>query len=295
MSRGLVSIAAAAAIVMLGACATLPDDPEERAEAEAVNDPLEPTNRAVYDFNSALDKAVMEPVAEAYRENFPDWFRRAVHNFLANLEEPYIAGNDLLQGNPEAAADALGRFMINSTWGLFGTRDVVAETGGAKPHKTDIGVTFAVWGVPEGPYLMLPFFGPASTRDGAGRAADFFAHPTGHVLGAYGLEAAGYAQTGASVLDSRTEYLDPIKEIRRTSLDEYATFRSLFRQNREATINAALAGHKRPAAEVPSTAVPAASGATPAAAPAIPAPAGAGQPGDPDAPSSAVEFIDQKK
>ena len=79
MARSVISLVAALAVTALGACATLPDDPEERAEAEAVNDPLEPTNRALYDFNTFLDSNLMEPVAEAYRENFPDWFRQALH------------------------------------------------------------------------------------------------------------------------------------------------------------------------------------------------------------------------
>ena len=151
-------------VVMLGACTQLPSDPEERAEVEAVNDPLEPTNRVIFDMNMYLDGKILEPVSQAYRDNTPDWLRNGVHSVLVNLQEPYVAGNDLLQGNPQAAADALGRFMINSTFGLLGTNDAVAESGGAKPHSTDIGVTLAVWGVDEGPYLMLPLFGPSNLR-----------------------------------------------------------------------------------------------------------------------------------
>ncbi|RAU23131.1 hypothetical protein CU669_02905 [Paramagnetospirillum kuznetsovii] len=306
MARGLVSVAAAAAVAILGACATLPEDPEERAEAEAVNDPLEPTNRAIYDVNAFLDESIMEPVAQVYSDNFPEWFRQALHNFLNNLNEPYIAGNDLLQGNPRAAADALGRFMINTTFGLLGTQDSLADSGGPKGHKTDIGVTFGAWGFSEGPYLMLPFFGPSNLRDGLGKVADNWANPVGSVISAYGLEAFNNAQMGADIVDGRTELLDPIKELRRTSLDEYAAIRSLYRQNRDAAIAASLNGQVRPGHDGPPSAaaseakpVPA-SATVPAAAP-VSGPAspsmetGAAQSPDPKAAPSAVEFVDPSK
>ena len=199
MVRRLVSVAALAAMAALAGCTTLPDDPEERAEALAVNDPLEPTNRTLFDMNMYLDENVMEPVAEGYRDNFPDWLRQAVHNFMINLEEPYVAGNDLLQGNPAAAADSLGRFMINSTFGLLGFQDAVADSGGAKSHQTDIGVTLGVWGFGEGPYLMLPFLGPSNLRDGAGRVADYWAHPTGAVMASQGLNIFNNVQLGVQM------------------------------------------------------------------------------------------------
>jgi phospholipid-binding lipoprotein MlaA len=313
MRRRLLAATAAMAVTMVAACATLPDDPEERAEAEAVNDPLEPSNRAVYDFNMYLDSNVAEPVAQAYHDNVPDWFRQAVHNLLANLSEPYTAGNDLLQGNPEAAADALGRFFINSTFGMLGTQDVVAETGGPKRHKTDLGVTFAVWGVDEGPYLMLPLLGPSNIRDGAGRVADYFVEPTGVVMGAQGLDMVGNVTMGADILDTRSENLANLREIKRTSIDEYAAIRSLYRQFRDASIKAAREGQKETHAPHPTpdtTGAPAgtvASAATkPATGPASPASTGgasstptkdAGQGGakETDAKPSAVEFVEPGK
>jgi len=281
--------ASAMAMTMLTGCATLPEDPEERAEAEALNDPLEPTNRALFQFNMYLDENLMEPVAEGYRDTFPDWFREAIHNFLVNLQEPYVAGNDLLQGNPRAAADALGRFMINSTFGMLGFRDAVAESGGPKPHKTDIGTTFGVWGFDEGPYLMLPFFGPSNMRDGAGRVADTFASPTGSVMASQGLGVFNTVQTGVDILDTRTQYLDPIKELRRTSLDEYAAIRSLYRQTREAAIAASRRGQQAHAT------APAAEAAKPGPASATPEPsAGDGAGTDPNVRPSAVEFVQPK-
>ena len=298
MVRRLASLAAVAAVTILAGCATLPDDPEERAEAQAVNDPLEPTNRAVFSINMYLDESVMEPIAEGYRDNFPDWFRQAVHNFLVNMEEPYVAGNDLLQGNPRAAADSLGRFMINSTFGMLGVKDAVADSGGAHSHQTDIGVTLGAWGFEEGPYLMLPFFGPSNLRDGIGKGADFFAHPTGAVLSSVGLDIINNLQMGTELVDTRTQLIDPIKELRRTSLDEYAAVRSLYRQNRDAAIASSLRG-QRPAHEARPTSAttggpgqpsPASSSAPATATPA--APVGEGQQTDPTANPSAVEFVE---
>ena len=302
MSRRLLSLATVVAVSLVSACATLPTDPEERAEAEAINDPLEPTNRTIYDVNMFLDENVAEPVAQAYHDNAPEWLRRALHNLLANLQEPYTAGNDLLQGNPHAAADALGRFMINTTFGLGGTQDVVTETGGPKQHKTDLGITFAVWGVDEGPYLMLPFLGPSNLRDGAGRVADYFADPMGPVFSAAGAAMIGNVTMGVDVLDTRTEHLDTLKEIRRTSIDEYAAIRSLYRQYRDANIRNALNGQKdshtpRPDASASggSTApVPASTSPSPAAAEQAPG-QGAASTKDTEAKPSAVEFISPKK
>lgn len=285
-------LAAVAAGALLAACATLPTDPEERAEVEAMNDPLEPANRTIFDINMYLDEAVMEPVVEAYRDTFPDWFRQAVHNMLVNIEEPYVAGNDLLQGNIRAAADSLGRFMINSTFGFLGTRDAVADSGGPRSHQTDIGVTLAVWGFDEGPYLMLPILGPSNLRDGVGKVADYWAHPTGAVLSSYGLDAVNYAQTGSEVIDTRTQFIDPIREIRRTSLDQYAAIRSLYRQNRDSSIANARKGQP-PAQQAPSQQDAGAAATAQPIPAATPADTGAGAP-DLKAKPGAVEFIDKK-
>ena len=303
MLRRLAPLSALVAVTILAGCTTLPEDPEERAEALAVNDPLEPTNRAIFDVNMALDDAIMAPIAEGYRDNVPDWLRQAIHNFLINLEEPYVAGNDLLQGNPAAAADSLGRFMVNSTFGMLGLKDALAESGGPKSHQTDIGTTFGVWGFEEGPYLMLPFFGPSNLRDGAGRVADYWAHPTGAIMSTYGLDVFNYTQMGTEMVDTRTGLIDPMKELRRTSLEEYAAIRSLYRQTRDAAIATSLRG-QRPAFEARSNAShdgkPAAStvpAAAPAAASSAPAPANApvGQGTKPDPAPSAVEFVSPAK
>ncbi|CAA7622490.1 Surface lipoprotein [Candidatus Terasakiella magnetica] len=292
MKRRLLSFAAMAAVTLVSACATMPTDPEERAEALAINDPLEPTNRAIFDINMYLDDSIMVPVAEVYRDTFPHWFQTGLHNILINLMEPYVAGNDLLQGNPRAAADALGRFMINTTFGLLGVNDAVAETGGAKSHKTDLGITLGVWGFDEGPYLMLPFLGPSNLRDGVGRGAEFFAEPAGAVFSAQGLNWVNNLQMGTDILDTRTSLLDPLREIKRTSLDQYAAIRSLYRQNRAAMITASERG-QAPLGGT-RTAIPA-SASAPASSSTVPATADSGTSGSGATPvekSGAVEFVE---
>jgi phospholipid-binding lipoprotein MlaA len=248
------------ATTMLAACAAMPADPDERADFVEANDPLEPMNRAVFDMNMYLDDHVMAPVARTYRDETPEPVKASVHNVLTNLSEPYVAGNDLLQGNPQRAADSLGRFLINSTWGLFGLFDRVGDTGGPRAHENDIGVTLGVWGVDEGPYLMLPFVGPSNPRDTAGRVADLWASPASAVFAANGIGWISDAQFGVDLVDSRTQLLDPLDEVKRSSIDLYAAIRSLYRQRRAALVTGAGQDQPVPAslpAAVPPSQAPA--------------------------------------
>lgn len=212
----------------LAACAPVPMDADEFAEYEEINDPFEPMNRGMFDFNMVLDRAIAKPVAEFYTENVGDGVRRGVHNVLNNLRSPYIFANDILQGETHLAADTLGRFMVNSTFGLLGVFDVVTpEKGSPKYHDNDMGTTFTVWGVPEGPYVMLPFFGPSSPRDIAARTADWFSpDPIGMGIGSIS-SALSPTRTGVDMLDGRARMLDPMEEVERNSLDFYAAVRSL--------------------------------------------------------------------
>lgn len=181
-TRRLPVVAAAAALLLLGACAQTPSNPEERAEFEQVNDPLEPLNRKVFAFNNYLDDHVMVPVAKTYKDVLPGAVQRGIHNALVNLNEPYVAGNEILQGRLSAAFNDLVRFVINSTFGVAGLWDLVADTGGPRANSSDLGITLGVWGIPEGPFLMLPFFGPSDPRDTVGLAADYWADPVDAVI-----------------------------------------------------------------------------------------------------------------
>jgi phospholipid-binding lipoprotein MlaA len=232
MIRPYSIVFALVSVLAIAGCAQVPTDPDERAEFEEMNDPLEPANRSVFDFNMALDRAIMKPVASFYSENVGDGIRRGVHNTLNNLRSPYIFSNDILQGHPRMAADTLGRFMINSTFGLLGIFDVAGADGGPKYHDNDLGTTLAVWGLPEGPYVMLPFFGPSNPREIAARTADWFSpDPTGIALHAVS-SGLGPTRTATDMVDSRTQMLEPMDDIERNSIDLYAAVRSLYRQQR---------------------------------------------------------------
>ncbi len=127
-------------------------------------DPLEPINRAIYQFNEGLDKTVVSPAAELYRGVLPQFVRTGVSNFFANINDVLIALNNLLQGKlPDAVSD-VGRVAVNTTVGLLGVLDVATEIGLEK-HDEDFGQTLGRWGVGDGPYLVLPFFGPSNLRD----------------------------------------------------------------------------------------------------------------------------------
>lgn len=128
------------------------------------DDPLEKTNRKVYAFNTALDKAIIRPVAVGYRKVTNQPVRNGFNNFFSNLRLPVTIGNDLLQARPGQAIESTGRFVVNLTIGFLGFFDPASALG-MPQHTTDFGITLARWGVPEGDFLMLPFVGPTTVRD----------------------------------------------------------------------------------------------------------------------------------
>ena len=250
-SRPLIARFAAPllALALVAGCAAPPpaDDAEAVAEWEQVNDPLEPMNRAVFDFNIAADEYALKPAAQAYRWAVPQYGRDRVHNILTNLNSPLIFANDLLQGEPDRAVQTFFRAMLNSTFGLAGFLDV-ATPAGIPPHEEDFGQTLAVWGVGEGPYLVLPIFGPSNPRDGVGLAVEMVADPFDLAMANIGREYISYARLGLTGLDKRESLLDTLDEVQRTSLDYYASLRSLYRQHRASEIlNGRGGGAKVPA------------------------------------------------
>lgn len=137
------------------------------------NDPGEQFNRSVLEFNLASDRLFLRPVATWYDEHVPSPVGAALSNFFSNLWEPVTILNDLLQGKFRQAGQDTGRFLINTTLGMFGFNDVAAELG-LKRNKEDFGQTLAVWGVPSGPYLVLPFLGPSTLRDAIGLVPEYY-------------------------------------------------------------------------------------------------------------------------
>lgn len=164
--------AACVAAISLSACATT----EQADTSSGVYDPLEGWNRGVYEFNEVVDKAALEPVARAYRAATPGLVRDGVSNFLTNLRQPIVFTNTALQGEVDATGETFGRFLINSTLGVVGIFDVASAMGVAK-HDEDFGQTLGVWGVSEGPYLMLPLLGPSNLRDTFGMGVDWAFDP----------------------------------------------------------------------------------------------------------------------
>jgi phospholipid-binding lipoprotein MlaA len=229
----LALVFAAALLILIGGCATAPNpaDREAVAEFHAVNDAAEPTNRAMFAFNRGLDAAILKPVATIYRDYLPKFFQDRMNDLLDNLRSPVIFVNDLLQGEIDRAISTLTRFMVNSTLGLAGLNDIATDMGMAG-HDEDFGQTLAVWGVPEGPYVMLPLFGPSNPRDTIGLVVDFLIDPFNHWAGNTNRDYAILSRAGARGVDQRAIHMEALDDIERTSLDYYAAIRSLYRQRR---------------------------------------------------------------
>jgi phospholipid-binding lipoprotein MlaA len=229
---------AVAAVCAVSACATKPpaSDAAATAEYQDNNDPLEPTNRVVYAFNDGVDTYVLAPVARAYRWALPDAVREPIHNALLNMSTPVRFINDVVQAKPRRAGDTFMRFVINTTAGVGGLFDVAAKVG-YPYHESDFGETMALWGVPEGPFLFLPVFGPSNPRDAVGYGVDVAFDPLTYVPSGHGLRTFAAVRTGVAAVDARSQVLDEIDSVKKTALDPYATFRSLYRQNRQSTID----------------------------------------------------------
>ena len=158
-----------------------------------------------------------------------------MHDFLQNLNSPIIFANDVLQGRLDLAGDTLGRFVVNTTLGFGGIVDVATKVG-VPYHTNDLGITFASWGIPDGPYLMLPVLGPSNPRDLAGEVGDSFGDPGNIAASHFHKVYASVARGATSGIDERSRNIESLAEIERTSLDYYATIRSLARQRRAAQI-----------------------------------------------------------
>ena len=235
--RRSLAVAAAASLLALGGCATRPTDPQELADYQSNNDPLEPTNRFFYDVNNTVDHYTLRPVAKAYVAAVPQPIRTGVHNTLANISSPVLFGDDILEGKPRRAGDTFMRFLINSTVGVVGIFDV-AKGLGYPAHEADGGITLALWGVPEGPYLFLPVLGPSSPRAATGFGLDIALSPLTYVPRGYGLLTLNWGLYAVGAVDARAAVLDELDQVNRDALDPYATLRSLYRQHRAAQVEA---------------------------------------------------------
>jgi len=204
---------------------------------EAVNDPLESMNRAIFEVNEGLQDVLLRPIAKFYNANVNLTVRQGISNFLDNLSSPVIFANDLLQGEFERALTTFGRAIINTTIGIVGFADVASALG-LERHDEDFGQTLAVYGMGEGFYLVLPILGPSSPRDAIGKLViDPYLDPLGLWLGNTDRQNIEYTLTGAKGLDEYAGIVDELNQVKKTSVDYYAAVRSLYRQKRKTEIN----------------------------------------------------------
>lgn len=194
-------------------------------------DPLEPLNRGIYAFNDAVDTVVMKPVATGYRAILPQFVRTGVSNFFSNLDDVTVIVNGILQLKiPQALSDT-GRLLINTTIGVLGLVDVATHLGLEK-HNEDFGQTLGYWGVGNGPYLVLPFFGPSSFRDGVGRWVDMKTDPVrweDHIRTRNQFLVLRAVNTRANLLDSE-------KVLDAAAIDRYAFLRDAYLQRRRSLV-----------------------------------------------------------
>ena len=195
------------------------------------HDPLEPLNRQVFKFNDALDTAIVKPVAIAYRDHTPTPLRQGIGNVFNNLQDSWSVVNNLLQLKTEYAYDSLARVAINTLLGVGGVVDVASELG-IERHTQDFGHTLGVWGVPPGPYLVLPILGPSSLRDAVALSVDWQGDPLGQLPN----ESVRNAALLLRGLDTRAGLLKATSMLEEAALDRYTFARDAFLQNRRNNI-----------------------------------------------------------
>jgi phospholipid-binding lipoprotein MlaA len=219
-------LAVVAVLLWISGCASSPQRDPHPA------DPWEGYNRAVFKFNDTLDRAVFKPVTRGYQKAAPDMVETGVSNFFSNLSDVGNSVNNLLQGEPGKAGSDLARFTLNSTFGLAGIIDV-ASSAGFEKHSEDFGQTLAVWGVPSGPYFMLPFLGPSTIRDTGGYAVDLFTHYPWRYLDD---ETIRYSLTAMNFIDLRSEILKLEDLLGTQFFDPYASIRDAWLEYRVSQI-----------------------------------------------------------
>lgn len=220
--------AAVLAMVLLQGCATGP--------GANPSDPLEPFNRAMFGFNEGVDRAVLKPVATAYRDVTPQPVRTGVTSFFGNISDVWAIVNNLLQGKGEFAADSLARVTTNTLWGLGGIFDVATELKIPK-HSEDFGQTLGVWGVGSGPYLVLPLLGPSTVRDTAGLVVD---SQLDLVTQASNVRVRN-SLTTLRVVNVRANLLGAGDVLDQAALDKYSFTREIYQQRRTSLIGNAPA------------------------------------------------------
>ena len=220
-SRARHTIALTVLLLALGGCANVPV--EDRAET----DPWEPMNRTLYSVNRGIDNVSTKPLAKGYEKIVPRPVRTGISNFFRNLRTPGSSINNFLQGKPKRGFSELGRFVFNSTLGVGGIFDI-ATAGGLEAHFEDIGQTAAVWGVPDGPYVMIPLLGPSTLRDALLTPLFIWSNPLYH----YNNSSVRDKLYILRAIELRARLL-PLESTLAESKDPYITLRESYLQNRQ--------------------------------------------------------------
>jgi phospholipid-binding lipoprotein MlaA len=218
--------------LLLSGCITAPVDDSQNHNA----DPFEGFNRGVYMLNDDIDKAVVKPVAELYDKLLPDFFSTSISNFFSNIDDVVVTINDVLQFKMVQAASDASRFVLNTTIGLFGFFDVASNAGFLK-HNEDFGQTLGYWGIPKGPYLVVPLLGASNFRDLTGLLVDrnfdprLYTQVVSHRNLLYG------STNFVDIIDTRAGLLSAEKVLHTAATDPYLFVRNAFLQRRDALVN----------------------------------------------------------
>lgn len=217
-TRGL-AVAVGAALLLSGCATTNPQDPFEKF------------NRATFTFNDAVDRTVLKPTATAYKKVTPGFVQTGVNNFFGNLSDLWSSLNNFAQLKGQDGFSDLTRFAVNSTMGLAGVLDI-ATPAGLRKHNEDLGQTLGFWGVPSGPYLMLPLLGPSTLRDTAALPGDWWGDPWTHV------NDIPWRTSGILLraVDQRATVLDASNLLEEAALDRYEFIRDGYLQRRESRV-----------------------------------------------------------
>lgn len=215
--------ALALGLVLLSGCAsTGKSDPK---------DPFESYNRAMFKFNDAVDEAALKPAATVYKQVLPTFVQTGVNNFFGNLSDVWSAANNLMQGKGQQGMSDVTRVALNTTLGIAGLLDIASEAG-LRKHNEDFGQTMGYWGMPSGPYVVLPLLGPSTLRDTAGLPLDIAADPWQGI----NPNAVRNSGTVLRVIDQRAVLLDASNLLEEAALDRYVFIRDGFLQRRQGQI-----------------------------------------------------------
>ena len=218
--RKALTLAAGAAVLLSG-CATSTNP----------RDPFEKFNRAVFNFNDAVDRTALKPAATAYKNVTPDFVQTGVNNFFGNLSDLWSSVNNFAQLKGQDGLNDFTRFAVNSTLGLAGVLDI-ATPAGMRKHNEDLGQTLGYWGVPSGPYLMLPLLGPSTIRDTAVLPGDWWGDAWTHV------NDVSWRNSGIVLraVDQRASVLDASNLLEDAALDRYEFIRDGYLQRRASKV-----------------------------------------------------------